>query len=112
MSCQKAIDRKISEKQADYVLSLKDNQPALYKAVQEYFEAAWKAPEKYPMVKSLKTTKSGHGRSKRGHIICQQTRSGIRMGSNGLLSMPSVWFILLWNRMAMSASTRAALLPL
>jgi len=38
MGCQKAIAEKIREKKADYILSVKENQPALYKNTQEYFE--------------------------------------------------------------------------
>ena len=62
MSCQKAITEKIAEKEADYVLGLKDNHPVFHKEVREYFEAALKEPRNYPAVKSLKTTDSGHGR--------------------------------------------------
>lgn len=62
MSCQKEITKKLTEKHADYVLGLKDNQPTLRREVQEYFEAASKEPQNYPAVKSVKTVDSGHGR--------------------------------------------------
>ena len=38
MGCQKSIAAKIREKQADYVLALKDNQSILHKDVSDYFE--------------------------------------------------------------------------
>ena len=62
MSCQKTITEKIAEKEADYVLALKDNHPVFHDEVRTYFEAALKEPRNYPAVKSLKTTDSGHGR--------------------------------------------------
>ena len=37
MSCQRAITAKISERKADYVLGLKNNQPELYAAVDLFF---------------------------------------------------------------------------
>lgn len=62
MSCQKEIVKKISEKKADYVLSLKENQPTFYREVKEYFTAALESPQQYPDVTSFKTIDSGHGR--------------------------------------------------
>ena len=38
MGCQRAIAEKIREKKADYVLSVKENQRALYENIQDYFE--------------------------------------------------------------------------
>jgi len=38
MSCQKAIVEKIREKGVDYVISLKGNQPTLYKDTEAFFE--------------------------------------------------------------------------
>ena len=62
MSCQKEIVEKLSEKKADYVLSLKGNQPTLYHEVEEYFIAALENPQQYPIVTSFQTTDFGHGR--------------------------------------------------
>ena len=44
MSCQKEIAAKITERKADYVLALKDNQPALRQDVSDYFFSARQAP--------------------------------------------------------------------
>ncbi|MDR0636556.1 MAG: ISAs1 family transposase, partial [Treponema sp.] len=38
MSCQTEIARKIREKEADYVLAVKENQKTLYNNIKEYFE--------------------------------------------------------------------------
>ena len=62
MSCQKEIVKKIVEKEADYVLGLKDNQPTMRREVQEYFDAARREPQNYPAVKSITTKDCGHGR--------------------------------------------------
>jgi len=62
MSCQKAITKKITEKDADYVLSLKDNQPLLCSEVKEYFADVESSAKKYPEVQRTKTHDKGHGR--------------------------------------------------
>ena len=62
MSCQKEIVEKITEKEADYVLGLKDNQPIFRREVQDYFDAALREPQHYPQIKSVTTTDFGHGR--------------------------------------------------
>ncbi len=62
MSCQKEIVKKVVEKDSDYVLSLKENQPTLCHEVQEYFSAAENAPKQYPEIKQMKTCDCGHGR--------------------------------------------------
>ena len=40
MGCQKAIAKAIIDKQADYLLALKDNQPNLYRQIQLFFESS------------------------------------------------------------------------
>lgn len=56
MSCQKKIVEKIIEKKADYTIGLKQNQPALYKDAEDYFnEFAGK-------MTAHKTNGKGHGR--------------------------------------------------
>lgn len=56
IGCQKEVARNIIERRADYVLGLKQNQPALYSAVQETFFRAGKNALRY-----VETT-TGHGR--------------------------------------------------
>ena len=62
MSCQKAIVAKTAEKQADYAIGLKDNQPMLRKATEEYFEAFLNDPKLYRDVTKIETIDKGHGR--------------------------------------------------
>ena len=63
MSCQKAITAKIVEKDADYVIGLKDNQPNLKRECAEFFDDFLTAPEKFPEVTHFHTADKGHGRS-------------------------------------------------
>ena len=56
MSCQKKIVEKITDAKADYTIGLKQNQPALYKDCEEYFQAfSWELPY-------VTTQEKGHGR--------------------------------------------------
>ncbi len=56
MSCQKKIVEKIIEKKADYTIGLKQNQPALYKDIEDYFN------EFSADIPSKTTLDKGHGR--------------------------------------------------
>lgn len=59
MSCQKKIVEKIRSKKADYTIGLKQNQPALYKDTEDYFnEFSGELPSKI-------TQEKGHGRIER-----------------------------------------------
>jgi len=62
ISCQKGIARGITEKGADYVLGLKDNQPTLRRDTAEYFSAALENKNLYPETKHVQTSEKGHGR--------------------------------------------------
>ena len=62
ISCQKEIARRITEKEADYVLGLKDNQPTLRRETEEYFIAALEDRRLYPGVEHTQTSEKGHGR--------------------------------------------------
>ena len=56
MSCQKKIVKKIIDKKADYTIGLKQNQPELYKDIEDYFRA-FSAD-----IPSKTTIEKGHGR--------------------------------------------------
>ena len=56
MSCQKKIVEKIVEEKADYVIGLKQNQPALYKDAEDYFSVFCDG------IPSKVTLDKGHGR--------------------------------------------------
>ena len=70
MGCQTEIAKKIREKGADYVLSLKDNQPTLHEDVSDYFD--WIEAET-PKSESVDIWKSnpekGHGRIETREIL-------------------------------------------
>ena len=62
MGCQKDIAAAIRDRGADYVLTVKDNQPALHRAVHEAFLAHAEADFADPSLRRLKTVDRGHGR--------------------------------------------------
>jgi len=62
MSCQKEIARQIVEKEADYVLSLKDNQPTLRQDTADYFKAGLEDKTLYTDIQHDRTTGKSHGR--------------------------------------------------
>ena len=61
-SCQKQIVQKLNEKDSEYVIGLKDNQPNLKQDTAAYFEAAQKDPQLYPDIQHFQTVDKGHGR--------------------------------------------------
>lgn len=62
MGCQKAIAAKIVERGGDYVLTVKDNQPALLSAIQECFNQAINTDFKQVKHDKFQTVEKGHGR--------------------------------------------------
>lgn len=63
IACQKKTVQQIIEGNgADYVVACKDNQPALFARMLEYFEDADKHPERYAMDSHSTTDSGGHGR--------------------------------------------------
>ncbi len=62
MGCQKAITEQIVAKGADYVLAVKENQPHLHEAREEYFETAKAAHFQDLQVNLIDQIDAGHGR--------------------------------------------------
>src|SRR3984893_13556520 len=62
IGCQKEIAAAIRAREADYVLTLKDNQPPPHQAVHEAFLAPHAADFTAPTLRRLKTVERGHGR--------------------------------------------------
>lgn len=62
LGCQQAIASTIIEQEADYLLSLKGNQPELRRAVSEYFEAVLDPKQKMTNFTYLRTVDAAHGR--------------------------------------------------
>lgn len=65
MGTQTEIARKITEKEADYILALKENQKTLYRDVALYFEEYRKAPAGLPAACHAVNHSQGHGRYER-----------------------------------------------
>jgi predicted transposase YbfD/YdcC len=61
--CQRNIAAQIVEKEGDYLLHVKDNQPTLHAAVRDAFETAIEAGAKD--LKTVETSEVGHGRAER-----------------------------------------------
>ena len=62
MGCQKAIARTIVDQGGDYLLSVKDNQPKLNEAIQEYFAIAEAESFRNLDPDQSETVDKGHGR--------------------------------------------------
>lgn len=72
MGTQTEIANKICEKDADYILSLKDNQPETYESVQLYFDDFVKSKDAKNEKCYAKTVNGGHGRIEtRECYICE-----------------------------------------
>ena len=62
MGCQKAIAKKIKNSGGDYVLAVKDNQPKLHEAIQEFFVGAIEDDHAKASRRQFETHEKGHGR--------------------------------------------------
>lgn len=63
MGCQKEIARDITEKGADYLLAVKDNQPTLHRELKEYFDAYRAGGLADERMHSHEEADKGHGRT-------------------------------------------------
>lgn len=63
MGCQQEIATKIIDREADYMLAVKNNQPTLSAAVAGIFEEALRDPEFPTATNHHTTTEKGHGRT-------------------------------------------------
>ena len=61
MGCQKEIVSRIAEKEADYVIAVKKNQPTLFENIKNTFTEAMTNPENFEL-SHYDTKESGHGR--------------------------------------------------
>ncbi|MFN9367425.1 MAG: ISAs1 family transposase, partial [Planctomycetia bacterium] len=65
MHCQKETAQAICDKGADYVLTVKGNQPTLHEQIQKCFEDAGDKDYNVPGLRRLEKTEHGHGRIER-----------------------------------------------
>src|SRR5262249_54771160 len=81
MGCQKEIAAAIRGREADYVLTVKENQPGLYQAVHEAFLAHAEADFADPALRRLKTVERSHGRQEaREYFIAPAPAESARGG--------------------------------
>jgi predicted transposase YbfD/YdcC len=85
MGCQKEIAAAIVEEGGDYVLSVKENQPTLYKEIAEAF--AKEEVEATSSHRQYRTQESGHGR--------HETRTVCVLSAKGRISALRAWMGLL-----------------
>jgi len=71
MGAQREIAKKIAkDKEADYVLALKKNQPSLYEEIELYFNSALQDDFKDIQFQHIRTAEKGHGRiEKRNYYL-------------------------------------------
>lgn len=73
IGCQQAIAETIIAQEADYLLALKGNQPELFHAVGDYFEALLDPQQKITNFDYLRTVDAAHGRIEtRQHWITEE----------------------------------------
>jgi len=77
MSCQKKIVKKIIENKADYTIGLKQNQLALYKDTEDYFN------EFYSEMPAFKTNEKNHGRIEKREYRLLTDISWLAQKTNG-----------------------------
>jgi predicted transposase YbfD/YdcC len=74
MGCQTDIAAKIREKEADYVLSVKENQPTLYREIKEYFEYVEEDWGRNPPTDVWRSglEKKNHGRQESREVLTEE----------------------------------------
>src|SRR5262249_53925562 len=80
MGGQKAIAAAIRAGEADYVLTVKDTQPALRRAIHEAFLAHAEDDYSDPTVRRLRTVDEGHGRKETREYIVAAAPEGLTRG--------------------------------
>jgi len=80
MGCQSAIAETIIEKEADYVLALKANQPKLHESVTAYFESAAETEFEGCTIDVAQTQEKSHGRKEVRRAFVSNETEKIRHG--------------------------------
>ena len=78
MHCQKETAQAICDKGADYVLTVKGNQPKLHAEIQKIFEDAGERDYQVPGLRQLKKTECGHGRIERREYYVMPAPTSLR----------------------------------
>jgi len=83
MGCQKKIVAKIIERQGDYVIAVKDNQPTLHAQIEEAFVTADVTDEPIGPKGSFESSETGHGR--------HEVRKVRVLDADGWLDVDQLW---------------------
>jgi predicted transposase YbfD/YdcC len=78
MGCQKEIAKKVRERGADYVLTVKDNQPHLLQDIQMCLQEAFEREETEPRLDHWETQGKAHGRTETRSYTVLRNPVGIR----------------------------------
>jgi predicted transposase YbfD/YdcC len=76
MGCQKDIAAKIVERGGDYVLAVKDNQPKLREAIEEFFRAEHQAKRSKVPHRQHQTCEQSHGRRDERYYVLAKLPAG------------------------------------
>ena len=81
MGCQKDIAAAVRQREADYVLTVKDNQPTLLMTIYEAFMAHAESDFTDPTLRRFKTVERGHGRDEtREYFVAAAPEDLLRHG--------------------------------
>jgi predicted transposase YbfD/YdcC len=81
MGCQKDIAAAVRQREADYVLTVKDNQPTLLMTIHEAFMAHAESDFTDPTLRRFKTVERGHGRDEtREYFVAAAPEDLLRHG--------------------------------
>jgi predicted transposase YbfD/YdcC len=78
MHCQKETAQAICDRGADYVLTVKGNQPTLHAEIQQIFEDAGEKDYDVPGLRRLTMTEEGHGRKERREYYVMPAPQSLR----------------------------------
>jgi predicted transposase YbfD/YdcC len=78
MGCQKEIAAKVREKEADYVLAVKENQPHLYEDLSDHFDRVPEDEEILPRSRRHATREKNRGRAEHRTYIATPVPDGLR----------------------------------
>ena len=78
IGCQKEIAAKIREKEADYVLAVKENQPHLYEDLSDHFDRVLEDEELLPRAQLHATKEKNRGREEHRTYISTPVPEGLR----------------------------------
>ena len=78
MGCQKEIAAKVCEKEADYVLAVKENHPHLYEDLSDHFDRVLEDEELLPRAHRHVTKETNRGREEHRTYIATPVPEGLR----------------------------------